>query len=1109
MTGLAMVATAVFTEFVINLEKISLYAPIKIAFGLAMLDQIGKAIALLSYARYPHPVTTHIRNHFNMTETVVYLGEKLHYHHSGLLLYLIIPFSIAASLWFAHILSKIKSEVLQEGTAAYGAKIMLLAPGLILGAAFSVLIDVIFLGRPGALNYIEGLRDTRLYNLADLASVSGLILFVAGAVLNHFDSKRNQAKAKKNTDMVSSPVISRSAISSETNKPTSPMDTVMIISAVIGISAFATWSFGLVPDATLELRIMGIALKFYIILALVSLPYAIRNLMRFVNLIRSKQLKDVYIRAGHQFVYKILKKKGIHDKVHIYFDFDSDLANVSRRLWEGNWVRRALEDGLIDNAIQVYPEHALSRESCIETIGKGRFISASLDELSNMKELSGSKVSLSFCFDYFGHHQCVCTDSERVFTEYCPLKNEIKREADKIFAVLEKLKLDIEFTVFSLSPKWSCKENENSITGVLLKDIKAMQSSHSCSSPMGKDEANSSEELPLIAKFALKSLNGTLDKLTGILNGRRPANANSAGKLRLECDEVLATIQVNLFAAEVLYKRVQEFAAQVSKNKSNPYRKKIAEEIIAYLLNSLNPVSAENWLPEQWNRVLAAIVYCSEGMTDLKRFSKYLRVEEDLKTITKLIQKANSSQEIKFSVIKYPRVDLFRIIGKDNVSSSIGSSPVTESPKGLFFGTYAGCVLDKKNRIYLPANIKNVLDALDDYRVILMPDAETASIKVIPWQTWQEETDKLLKNKGILDNSAGQIYSKVFYAQINKSKNSRITLYQEIKALVPGFADIVPKETNFEIIGAGRYFVIRRQMPVESSSPVEEISAANAVKPLEQLTWQDPEVLVYYRTLPALLGAFTRLRNLSLSELRYYAEGRSPHGHLMSIVLPIFLFGENWRSQLALQKYGELTDSRFGALWFVQPGQLKGINEMVRQMLSKKAAIEPIVIYDYGSAGGEETYSIAVMLNKEFPDRNFVIKGLDVARQDAEELNYLLFEDMPAELEGSWQDYFDVVIPQTIKVRMFALKSKWRHLAELISGEAGDISRLSRQGEGIDIIVANGLLGAYVNRDNGLAGVIDSIIERLNSEGVLFVDNSHYRTNGTGKDAVRDFYDAI
>lgn len=270
-------------------------------------------------------------------------------------------------------------------------------------------------------------------------------------------------------------------------------------------------------------------------------------------------------------------------------------------------------------------------------------------------------------------------------------------------------------------------------------------------------------------------------------------------------------------------------------------------------------------------------------------------------------------------------------------------------------------------------------------------------------------------------------------------------------------------------------------------------------RPLKDLTWKDEDVLIYFRALPVVLGAYRRL-DLSLKEIQSLAKGESPNDFFVSIAIPIMMFGDSWRSQYAISLLDKLTNHKASSSWFVYHEQLNKIVDAARELKSIYQN-RPLKIYDYGSAGGGEAYSIALMLNRVFHDHKFEIIGLDMEEQNIGILDYIRYKDIPEDFKPDAEKYFHDIFQELLGERILAFRPEFTNLVEL---QRGDIRNIVRLEEEPDIIVANGFLGAYVKEDE-LKSVLGGVFKKLSTGGYFFVDNSNYYDNKHR----RVFYDAI
>jgi len=269
-------------------------------------------------------------------------------------------------------------------------------------------------------------------------------------------------------------------------------------------------------------------------------------------------------------------------------------------------------------------------------------------------------------------------------------------------------------------------------------------------------------------------------------------------------------------------------------------------------------------------------------------------------------------------------------------------------------------------------------------------------------------------------------------------------------------------------------------------------AAPSAIRPLEELSWSDSdadEVLTYFRALPALAAVPVHPAKVSIQELRSIAEEKSgtPLQLFKDIAMPMLESGKGFRSSAALRR---ISNEKLRGLWFSYPGQLGEIAAAAGEIGQGQAG-RRVKIREYASSGGEFAYSMAMVLKERFPQYELDIEAADIEEQDPDWLNFTDEEFIPEELEPLRDKYFDVIIPDIFGRKILALKPEFKHLVKL---QRKDIKDLGSEEGGIDIMVVNGLLGAYI-KGKALEDVLDSICAKLSPGGRLFVDNRIFARN--------------
>ena len=275
------------------------------------------------------------------------------------------------------------------------------------------------------------------------------------------------------------------------------------------------------------------------------------------------------------------------------------------------------------------------------------------------------------------------------------------------------------------------------------------------------------------------------------------------------------------------------------------------------------------------------------------------------------------------------------------------------------------------------------------------------------------------------------------------------------------------------------------------------------LRPIKKLWWDDEvEVLGHFRALLAELGwplprvipVDGKISNeiipkpLNIASLKRLAQGKSPSEYMDYLSIGDNL-PEAYGSIVApfLNEFGIL---RLWSIWFRYAKQLNSIIDYVDTLPNKR----PVRILVHAVWQGEDAYAIAIALNHFYPDRKFEIIGVDFIEPKPEELNWIYTKNIPDYLQANIDTYFDY---QTEKV--VSLKDKYRNMVTL---KQGDIRDRGSFPNGIDVVVANGVLGQSITDDDYIWRSIENAWFALSPGGIFCTDNSAYRAYPDQKEKV-------
>ena len=348
----------------------------------------------------------------------------------------------------------------------------------------------------------------------------------------------------------------------------------------------------------------------------------------------------------------------------------------------------------------------------------------------------------------------------------------------------------------------------------------------------------------------------------------------------------------------------------------------------------------------------------------------------------------------------------------------------------------------------------------------------------------------------ILDN--GQRYLRV------------IPMAQELGAALAVFAAVKP---NLDFVstpfsgGTKRGVLMTLELMTEKEKQAFRAmtgrrSEMRDLKPLEDLTWSDedfPHFTEYLKGVPALIGTLYRMRHFTdKAQLPDWKKSKTPFEYFVNVVFLILLCGQNWRADRAWEHFFKLIQKKEGTAWFYHPQAIQAVADEAGSILSGDKS-QPVVIYNYGSAGGEESYSLALLLKHRYPGpaQRVKIIAADKVPQAISELQLLNIRDVPEELKDAIPQYFDEVLtfphldwnnkPQL--ERIYALKKEFMHLVELRTVDV--LGYRPEQGT-TNIIMANGFLGGHIGKNSGLEDVLRKFHKQLRPGGVLVVSNEGF-----------------
>ena len=533
-------------------------------------------------------------------------------------------------------------------------------------------------------------------------------------------------------------------------------------------------------------------------------------------------------------------------------------------------------------------------------------------------------------------------------------------------------------------------------------------------------------------------------------------------------------------------KKIKDVQTELMRNNwwlQNELREKgLPDERVSILIDDKCPIDIYNWsdekLTDQQINTIARNLALFSIIKDGKALAKYRYILLDRE------QKKNpNSGEPLNGYGYYDHIRLYpnafryishRVGGVSNLEGTVIhelSHCIADDIINEWFNKF-GWGIARGENITLPSGEKSPFKLKEGFKERCV----TSYAALLPSDDICESMVAAIKNPEIMDKEKLKDLQQAFLGPLRDYN----------KVIAVKFERYYGKDLSLPILESPVRFKARKSNL--SSVVIKTIASRQKIKPLKDLTWEDDEdIMVYFRALPVAVGVFRRLQ-VSLEELRVMAGDQSPLELFNSTADSISPFGSDWggtlKGTLALKKICGETEA---SSWFVYPEQLQKIGKAAKELIRLNPN-KSITIYNYGSAGGGETYGIAINLKEKIPQQDFKIVGLDLNKQSIDKLDFIREQDVPKMLRTSIEKYFHELIPNLLNQRILELKPEFVNLAEL---KQADIRDVAANIEEINIIVANGFLGADIQGD-ALVSVLEDISSKLSRGGYLFVENSQY-----------------